>query len=169
LLIQIDPACEHFLADHVVGGTPLLPTVMALDLMVRVACPRRPPSARVVVRDLEVGEPILVPDAAPLVVDVTLRGLFIGAARVCEIVSTETGAVHYRAAIETRPGRMSNRLPRPARQGERQGQLPVQPDVVYPPFFHGPTFQVIGGLGRVVDGFVASMAGELPTLQWSTS
>jgi hypothetical protein len=165
LLIQIDLAHEHFLADHVVGGTPLLPTVMALDLMVRVACPRRPSTARVVVRDLEVGQPILVPDPAPLILDVTLRDQFIGAARVCEIVAPGTGAVHYRAAIETRPGRMSNTLPAPA----PPRHLPVQPDVVYPPFFHGPTFQVIGGLGRVVDGFVVSMAGELPTLQWSTS
>ena len=115
MLIEIDPIREHFLADHVVGGKRLLPTVMALDLMVRVACPRRPPSARVVVRDLEVGQPIFVPDAGLLMLDVALRDQFAGLARECEIVAPETGAVHYRAAIETRPGRMSNTLPQPRR------------------------------------------------------
>ena len=164
MLIQIDPAVESFLADHVVDGTPLLPTVMALDLMVAIACPRRPLTARVVVRDLEVGQPILIPDTRPRVLDVTLLHLFVGGARVCEIAATETGEVHYRAAIETRLGRMSNTLPRPARPNRRVTNV----DGIYPPFFHGPTFQVIGGMARVRDGFVVSMADNLPTLQWAT-
>lgn len=161
--IQIDPARERFLADHVVDGTPLLPTVMALDLMVRAASPRRPPTARLVVRDLEVGQPILVPDATAVYVDVTV-GPPTSRGRVCEIVATQTGAVHYRATIETRAGRMSNPIPGlvwPIR-------LTVHADTVYPPFFHGPTFRVVGGLGRVADGVVASMADGLPPLQWSS-
>ena len=33
--IQIDPELDTFLLDHVVDGSPLLPTVMQLDLVAR--------------------------------------------------------------------------------------------------------------------------------------
>jgi hypothetical protein len=164
LLIQIDPARERFLADHVVGDTPLLPTVMALDLLVRAASARRPPATSVVVHDLEVGPPILVANATPLGLQVTVDEPATSGRRLCEIVATETGAVHYRAVIESGGGRTRSVLVGPA----WPTRLPVPPDMVYPPFFHGPTFQVVGGLGQVADGVVALMADELPGLWWSS-
>ncbi len=158
--IQIDPARDRFLADHVVGDTTVLPTVMALDLLVRAASQGHPLAATVGIGDLEVGQPIVV--NAAVVLRVTANELASSGRRVCEIRGTDTGDVHYRAVIETDAPRIHD--PRIDPVWPRA----VRPDLVYPPFFHGPTFQVVGGLGRVADGLVVSMAEDLPTLGWSS-
>jgi hypothetical protein len=50
VLIHLDPLKDGFLGDHRVGGVPLLPTVMAVDLMARAALAGGP-HARVALAD----------------------------------------------------------------------------------------------------------------------
>jgi hypothetical protein len=69
VLIHLDPLKDGFLGDHRVGGVPLLPTVMAVDLMARAALAGGPHArvaladgleARVAeIRDLQAGPPVL--------------------------------------------------------------------------------------------------------------
>lgn len=162
--IRIDPAEDDFLADHVVAGRPLLPTVMGLDLLVRAAAPE--PAGSVVVSDVVVGPPVRFSGVRTVSAAASPASSFPGrdTDQVCTLTSVEAGDVHLSARVGSTVGQ-----PPPASAVDAWTQdLPVGPELVYPPYFHGPTFQVIGGFGRCGSGFVAELAGGLPPLRWSS-
>lgn len=47
--------------------------------------------------------------------------------------------------------------------------LPCGPDLVYPPFFHGPAFAVVSRFGRSAAGLTAQLASGLPPLRWAAA
>jgi hypothetical protein len=164
LRIRIDPAEDSFLADHLVAGRPLLPTVMGLDLLVRAAAPG--PTGCVVVSDVVVGPPVRFSGVRAVSVATSPAPAIPGrdTDQVCTLTSVESGDVHLRARVGSTAGQ-----PAPASSVDAWGpDLPIGPELVYPPYFHGPTFQVIGGFGRSGPGFVAELAGGLPPLRWSS-
>jgi hypothetical protein len=174
LKIRIDPGQDTFLLDHVVDGTPLLPTVMQLDLVARglvatTAAQQAPPraAAGLLLRDIRVGPPVQFTVPGPNQLDL-LGGPGSAArhwrsAEGFELRSASGAAPHLTAHAE--------HISAPARRrlADRSwaGGLPGGPDLIYPPFFHGRMFQVVGAFGRTGDGGLAARpARGLPALRW---
>jgi len=172
LKIRIDPEQDTFLLDHVVDGAPLLPTVMQLDLVARglmattAAQQATRPQAGLLLRDIRVGPPVqftgpglyhldLLSEPGPA----SRQGR---SAQGFELRSAIGDAPHLTAHAEhtSRPaGRLGT--------CGFAGGLPGGPDLIYPPFFHGPTFQVVGSFGPAGDGGLAArLASGLPPLRW---
>jgi polyketide synthase-like dehydratase family protein len=167
LKIQIDPAVDTFLPDHVVDGSPVLPTVMQLDLVARglLAGTAEQP-AGVLMRGIRVGPPVRFSRPGPRQLDIACTPEPSASperpALRCELRSPGCDASHLVAVAESVPGP----APRMPARGESSGDLPCGPDLVYPPFFHGPTFQVVAAFGRTRTGLGASLAAGLPPLSW---
>jgi len=159
----------------VVDGTPLLPMVMQLDLVARETVARtaamaagRPASIRL--RDIQLGPPVRFggPGARQLELEcvVVLTESSGRAALHCQLRSQGQDAPHLRAVAE--------RADEPARQAPLPvpnvgaADLPCGPDLVYPPFFHGPAFRVVGSFGRAGAGMAARLAPGLPPLCWGS-
>ena len=171
--IQIDPEQDSFLLDHVVDRAPLLPTVMQLDLVARgltamtAAQPTGPPSAGLLLRGIRVGPPVQFAVTGPHHLDLlggpdptSRHGR--SAARF-ELRSARCAAPHLAADAEHVSEPAGRLLPA---SGWADG-LPGGPDLIYPPFFHGPAFQVVGAFGRTADrGLAARLAPGLPPLRW---
>jgi hypothetical protein len=173
LKIWIDPKQHTFLLDHVVGGAPLLPTVMQLDLVARrlttmtAAQQTAPPSAGLLFRGVRVGPPVQFTGPGPYRLDLLGEpGPASGhwrSAKGFELRSAMSDAPHLTAHAE----RVSGPAGRLQATSGWAGDLPGGPDLIYPPFFHGPAFQVVGAFGRTGDGGLAArLAPGLAPLRW---
>ena len=158
---------DTFLPDHVVDGSPVLPTVMQLDLVARGLLARtaeRP--AGVLMRGIRVGPPVRFTLPGPRQLDMACTPDPSASpgrpALRCELRSPGCDAPHLVALAEIVPGP----APRTPALGEWSDDLPCGPDLVYPPFFHGPAFQVVASFGRTQTGLGASLAAGLPPLSW---
>jgi polyketide synthase family protein/polyketide synthase-like dehydratase family protein len=167
LRIQINPEEDTFLLDHVVDGSPVLPTVMQLDLVARAlhASGQEQP-AGLLLRDIVVGPPVRFAGPGPRDLDllctpVPSRGPAPPAWR-CELRSPNHHAPHLVAVA----GHAAGSAPWARSRGEWENWLSCGPDLVYPPFFHGPAFQVVGSFGREGGGLRAALAPGLPPLSW---
>lgn len=165
MIIQIDPEVDTFLLDHVVDGSPLLPTVMQLDLVARrllaqAAGPGADRPDGILLRDIRVGRPARFSHPGPR--PLYLRYRLDPAARHYELRSPGYGAPHLVAAAEPAAG-PAPWVTAPAGWAEN---LRCGPDLVYPPFFHGPVFQVVGAFGRAGTGLAAVLAPGLAPLSW---
>ena len=165
--IQIDPEEDTFLLDHVVGGSPVLPAVMQLDLAARAlrAAGQGQP-AGLLLRDITVGPPVRFDRPGPRDLDLLCslepsRGPAPPAWR-CELRSPGHDAPHLVAV----GGQAAGPPPWVPAPGAWAGCLRCGPDLVYPPFFHGPAFQVVGAFGREGGGLRAALAPGLPPLSW---
>jgi Polyketide synthase dehydratase len=169
LKIRIDPLLDTFLLDHVVAGAPLLPTVMQLDLAVRAlpACRAdREAPAGIMLRDVVIGTPVRFDRPGPRELHLVSRRCGPGRAGPdavgCELRSPGEPAAHLTAIAERTIGPVP-----PARTpGAWASRLPCGPSLIYPPFFHGPAFAVVGRFGRSAAGLTASLASGLPPLRW---
>jgi Polyketide synthase dehydratase len=182
LKIRIDPRTDTFLLDHVVAGVPLLPTVMQLDLAARAlpACGVGPEApGGIVLRDIVVGAPVCFDRSGPRELHLVSRWCGPrqpepGAVR-CELRTRGEPAVHLTAVAErllrpVRPARSPEARSQASRSpASRTGPLPCGPDLVYPPFFHGATFAVVGTFGRSAAGMAAQLAVGLPPLRWAAA
>jgi len=172
LRIQIDPDLDTFLADHRVSGVPLLPTVMQLDLAARGlrAWTRSRPStgtpAGVLMRGIRLGPPVRFDQPGTRDLDLVCTPAPAltpghGALR-CELRSPGQLAPHLTVIAE----RTAGSAPRLGLTGWTA--TPCGPGLVYPPFFHGPAFQVVAGFGRAGAGLAASLASALPPVTWAS-
>ena len=172
-MIQINPEADAFLLDHVVDGSPLLPTVMQLDLVARellalAADQGTEQSAGMHLRDIRVGPPVRF--SPPGTRQLELRCApdpFAppgNAATRCELRSPGYDAPHLTAVAVAEPGGApAQRVPAPDGWA---ADLRCGPDLVYPPYFHGPAFRVVGAFGRAGAGLAAALAPGLPPLGW---
>jgi hypothetical protein len=172
LKVQIDPLADTFLLDHVVAGAPLLPTVMQLDLAARAwqACRAGLEApAGLMLRAVVVGAPVRFDGPGPRELHLVSQwgnpGRVEPHAARCELRSPGDLAVHLTAVAERTlwpipPARNPQAWTRP---------LPCGPDLVYPPFFHGATFAVVGEFGRSAAGLDARLATGLPPLRWAAT
>ena len=173
--IQIDPRLDAFLLDHVVAGAPLLPTVMQLDLAARVLparCAHREAPATpagIMLRDVVVGHPVRFDRPGPRELHLVSRRCAPGRAGPeafsCELRSPGEPGVHLTAVAE----RITTPVPPARSPGAWASRLPCGPDLVYPPFFHGATFAVVGRFGRSPAGLTARLAPGLPPLRWAAA
>jgi hypothetical protein len=83
----------------------------------------------------------------------------------CELVSPGEPGAHLTAVAE----RTTTPVPPARSPGAWAGRLPCGPDLVYPPFFHGATFAVVGRFGRSAAGLTARLALSLPPLRWAAA
>jgi hypothetical protein len=169
LKIQINPEEDTFLLDHVVDGSPVLPTVMQLDLVartLRAVEQEQEQPAGLLLRDITVGPAVRFDRPGPRDLDLLCtpepsRGSAPPAWR-CELRSPGHDAPHLVVAAGHAPGS----APWARSRGEWANSLSCGPDLVYPPFFHGPAFQVVGRFGREGGGLRAALAPGLPPLSW---
>jgi Polyketide synthase dehydratase len=173
LIIQIDPEADTFLLDHVVDGSPLLPTVMQLDLVARglltwAADQGTGQPAGIWMRGIRVGQPLRF----------GLTGARQLELRCGPAPSAGPGSTVVLCELHS-PGHATPHLTafaKPASQSAVQGPVPggwaaglrCGPDLVYPPFFHGPAFRVVGAFGRAGDSLAAVLAHGLPPLRWAS-
>jgi hypothetical protein len=167
LRIQIDPAADTFLLDHVVDGSPVLPTVMQLDLVARaLQTAEWEQSAGLVLRDISVGPPVRFDRPGPRDLDLlSTAEPARGTGRVAwryELRSPGHDAPHLVVAAEPATGPPHRRRP----PGGWTDGLPGRADLVYPPFFHGPAFQVVAAFGRAGSSVRAALEPSLPPLSW---
>jgi Polyketide synthase dehydratase len=167
LRIQIDPAADTFLLDHVVDGSPVLPTVMQLDLVARaLRATEGGQSAGVLIRDITVGPPVHFDRASPRDLDLLCtQEPAPGPGRATwryELRSPGQDAPHLAAVA----GHVAGPAPRGRAQNGWTGGLRCGPDLVYPPLFHGPAFQVVAAFGRAGRSLRAALAPGLPFLSW---
>jgi hypothetical protein len=163
LIIRIDRSKDRFLDDHVVGGVSILPTVMGLDLLVRATALTFTGHTQLVIRDVVVGSPVFV-GTTPRVLRVTADAVSATGWR-CRLTSAEVAETHLSATVHSAADSQS-----------RQAGLSVlpivpgiTPDLIYPPFFHGPIFQVVSRFSRTDHGFLAFMTRVPPELRWSVA
>jgi Polyketide synthase dehydratase len=174
-MIKIDPEIDTFLLDHAVDGTPLLPTVMQLDLVARemlartAAMPDGGPTA-IRLRGIHVGPPLWFgrPGRRQLELECVVAGpeSSAPAALHCQLRSRRQDAPHLVAVAEP-ADESAWRAPAPVPDGGA-AELPCGPDLVYPPFFHGPAFRVVGSFGRAGAGMAATLAPGLRPLCWGS-
>lgn len=173
--ITVDPHLEAFLGDHRVDGSPLLPTVMGLDAMVAAVRDESPRAGSVELHDVRVGAPIRFPRAAPRAVRVatTRRGGALsdaGSTWDCRVDDVTEGAADDRRANLAARVVLGHRRD-PAGRSEcpplRDGPLPLGAAEIYPPFFHGPLFRVVGDARATRAGIVARLAEPSPCPRWS--
>ena len=172
LKIQIDPLVDTFLLDHIVAGAPLLPTVMQLDLVARAlpaCCADREAPAGIMLREVVVGSAVRFDRPGPRELQVVSRRCGPGQAEPdairCELRSPGEPVAHLTALVERTTGLVPP-VPNPGAWGTRR---PGGPDLVYPPFFHGPAFAVVGSFGRSATGLAARLASGLPPVRWAAT
>ena len=184
MLVDLDPRVHRFLRDHLVGGRPLLSTVMGIETMA-CAVRRARPDARIEsITDVRVGPPYLLPGDGPGSVEVTLSSEALSSEALSSVtLSAEghgSGAVrcevrsdgpepHFTADVVL-AGSADGPPVRPP--GSRRPELAartVSSAAIYRLYFHGPSFRVIdvagidlaGALGRTA---VARLARGLPPI-----
>ncbi len=173
LKVKINPDVDTFLADHCVDGVPLLPTVMQLDLAARGlqawagSQAGTGPPAGLLLRGIRVGPPVRFDQPGVRDLDLVctpVRAATPGhAALCCELRSPGQDAPHLTVIAE----RTAGPAPRVLGPAGWAG-TPCGPGLVYPPLFHGPAFQVVGGFGRAGAGLAAVLAPALPPVSWAS-
>ena len=132
-LMASDPALDH----HRVDGVPYLAGVSGIQAMLDAA-----PGRVTGLEDVHFAYPVKLLRDKP--VDITVR---VDAAQVATITSVPPGPVpqertHFTATLVT------HEMPTPVPKSSVGGTTWAY-DKIYPPFFHGPAFQVLGGALRV--------------------
>lgn len=122
--------------------------------------------AGLLLRDITVGPPVRFDVPGPRELDVLCAPepshSPAGAEWRCELRSPGQAAPHLAAVAGHAAGPPQDETA----PGGRADCLRCGPDLVYPPFFHGPAFRVIAAFGRAGSGLGAVLATGLPPLSW---
>ncbi|MFK7928706.1 MAG: SDR family NAD(P)-dependent oxidoreductase, partial [Myxococcota bacterium] len=141
---------DGWIADHTIGGNPVLPGVIGLELMAATALLSERGQAYAGAQDVRFSQPAKLYGGDPLAL--TMRATALGDGRVRAALSSsrtlrtgrEQTTEHFAATVVV--GMM------PEIEGLPSAFLPdetVEKAAVYQRFFHGPVFQVITGVQGV--------------------
>ena len=159
----INPQREAFLDDHIVGGTPVLPTVLGLDLVVRSH--RATLGGQVTqLRDVVVADPVRFRGGLPRRLAASPTAGSGGDVRWD--VRGELPLPHWTAVVPQSPAAFQAAVrvtPGPA----LGGGAGMRARDLYPPYFHGPAFQVVHEIREQAGVLRARYADRLPELAWS--
>ncbi len=171
--VTIDPVRDSFLLHHVVQGHPLLPSVMGIDLMARAVLADEAGATLVEVRDVVVGPPVLFIGGGPRELEVVLSRFDPdgsdreGTWTRCSVIDpadlSPDDAVYFSAFVVTSLGQQASL----ASIAPVRGEMTLGAQLIYPPYFHGLTFQVIAGAVAREGTVTARLAQGLPVLSWA--
>ncbi len=158
--VEFDLGQHRFLRDHLVGGRPLLSTVMGIETIACAARALRPEAVVTAVSDVQVGPPYFVPTGGSGRVEVTLSESPLLHGRLRDPFADDPGRVHFCADVSTAAA-----APSPTRV---PGATPAGPAVhaedIYGLFFHGESFRVVDSAWFDDDVFVGRLARDLPPI-----
>jgi acyl transferase domain-containing protein/NADP-dependent 3-hydroxy acid dehydrogenase YdfG len=129
-----------YLADHQVGGAPVVPVATVLDWFAGAARAWRPTAISITIRDLRVLDKISLPRLADGGHRLVLRGRDAAAGEGGALdldLLDETGQLHYRASVAAASTPASGIWEAPA------GLVPLANPYDGATLFHGPRFQAI--------------------------
>jgi acyl transferase domain-containing protein/acyl carrier protein len=169
LQVELDPKALPFLDHHRIGGTPVLPGAMGIELFAQAASLALPDWRVRSVEDVELLAPFKFYRDEPRTVelDVQLRPDGDEVIAACRLRGsrqlpgqpgpqlTSHFAARVRLAREAEAARASAAPPAPS--GATLGH-----DDIYRLYFHGPAYQVLDGAWRAGDGVTGLMSGALP-------
>ncbi|MEK6974835.1 MAG: SDR family NAD(P)-dependent oxidoreductase [Candidatus Thermoplasmatota archaeon] len=148
--LTVDAARDPGLADHKVDGVPYLPGVFGLEAFAQAASLLAPLSTVLVAaEDVKFASPLKQLKAAPVKALVTCEATGNGAI-ACRLTTQFIGPdgkplgeprLHFEAKLRFAAARIAPRAQPPACTHE------VERGRIYPPFFHGPSFQVLEAAG----------------------
>jgi NAD(P)-dependent dehydrogenase (short-subunit alcohol dehydrogenase family) len=153
--LMFDPVKDVFLAQHKLGGRPILPAVIGMESLIEAASLALPGERLVAVREFVIANGFRFKTDDPQAARVRVR-LESGRAR-CELVGGEKYATVYQSALIE----MGDRSPSLALPGPGQPPFPYNP-MVYPDeaqLVHGKMFRALKQLFLQRDGGWAIVAG----------
>ncbi|MER5553624.1 SDR family NAD(P)-dependent oxidoreductase [Streptomyces sp. NPDC002793] len=164
--VRVDAHTHPYLADHVVGGVPVLPVALALDRFAAAAAAWRPDAGQPVFRDLRVFSRIALPhlDGDGHRFALNGRRAATGSPSAVEAeLAGEEGTPHFRVQLDFETGPS-----RPESWNTPQGLTVLRNTGIYDGrvLFHGPRFhalRTVHGVGA--DGAEATVTG-LTGLGW---
>ena len=175
--VELDPQVEPFLRDHAMDDTPLLPGVMGIEGFVEVASlivlglGSSEAAYRVrTVEDVRFQAPLkfyrqeprtlqwqayVTPQGSELVAYVALQSV-----RELKVKQSQQRTTHFTGRVHFAPiDPESERAQPTSRAPAWNGTATVGPEDIYRVYFHGPAFQVLGGVqaeGEQVTGKLRS-------------
>ncbi|MCA9493928.1 MAG: SDR family NAD(P)-dependent oxidoreductase, partial [Myxococcales bacterium] len=156
LRVRLSPGSHPHLADHEVGGVPVVPVVLALEWFARAAAACRPDLSLAVIRDVKVLRGLKLDHFADGEwLDISARETSNGDGAVLALeLSRVGGALHYTARAQM----VARRTAVPAKPHTPRTE-PFQGDVYDGSvLFHGPRFHVIRSVDGIGDdGLVATL------------
>jgi hypothetical protein len=163
LSIKVNQSTHPQLADHAIGGVPVVPVAYAVEWFARAAAACAPSLRLVELSGISVLKGLLLTDDdLDLVVNARI---LTSAAHECtvrlDLVDATTGRAHYRCTATLSD---ANEAPSPAPPRVRTatgGPPRYGTDVL----FHGPAFQVIDSVAAVSTGLVATVR-SVAQLSW---
>jgi hypothetical protein len=160
LEVSFDPDRDHYLNDHRIDGTAVLPGVMAVETFAEAANLMHPELSVVSVEDLAFEAPLKLYRNEPRTASVRLLPTWGKQGRVILATMETTRELvggrkqttrHFRARV-----RLDQDLPlvkaEPPGNGESKG---IRREAIYQAFFHGPSFQVLEKVTASDDGKIA--------------
>ena len=160
-----------FLTDHAIDGTPYLPGVMAMEMFAGDALLLYPMCTLEGFTDVRFGLPVkLLKDEVTVRTRATFSGqdhnsLFISCRLESNLVNSKGEVfgeprIHHEATVRLLKEGASPDASLPFSDSPGRGKASFQPGFIYERFFHGPRFQVHGGLIKGVrDGDDAGADG----------
>jgi len=160
-----------FLTDHAIDGTPYLPGVMAMEMFAGDALLLYPMCTLEGFTDVRFGLPVkLLKDEATVRARATFSGqdynsIFISCRLESDLVNSKGEVfgeprIHHEATVRLLKEGASPDASLPFSGSPGRGKASFQPGFIYERFFHGPRFQVHGGLIKGVrDGDDAGADG----------
>ena len=159
--LQLDAATHPYLADHDLGGTPVVPVALVLEWFAAAALAWLPEPGSAVIRDLSVLRKIGLDGYGNGGNRVTVQGNPADPARLKLELLGARDARHYRATASREAGL------RPAEWTVPPDLAPVPPDVYDGRvLFHGPRFQAIREVHGIGAGGAAAVLTGVADLGW---
>ena len=160
-MFDLDSSEHVFIADHRVGTSGLLSTVMSLEALAEAATLVCGWDSVDEVSSVSVGRPLFVPDGERRQTTAEVLGEGEGATATLSSISLDhAGKVqHLSAVLRPRLAWSGDAARREMPPG--QGRSGAASSEIYRLYFHGPSFQVVDSAYVVDDSVVAYMAQEL--------
>ncbi len=160
-ILTMDAARDPGFADHKVDGVPYLPGVFGLEAFAQAASLLAPAGAVLVAADeVKFASPLKQLKAAPVKATITCEATDNGAI-ACHLATQFIGPdgkplgeprLHFEAKLRFGAARPAPKSAAPACTHE------VDRTRIYPPFFHGPSFQVLQAAGPIGGSAPAAVA-----------
>ena len=176
---RLDPARDIYLQDHAIENVPYLPAVMGIEVFAEATNLLFPDMSIQAMRDIQFKLPIKILRGKPVDIIVTIEKAESRedetkfSARIETEFFNRDGVKlgdrrrHFSAEILLSGDRVTARKSRVngafldmVTQFKEKGKITIDRDEIYRRFFHGPRFQVHGGVIGIEDNTIVGIAAE---------